>query len=106
MTRKVRIAAIPTPHDYTVGFGPAEPEWRAHTLDDYLAEFGGWSGEVEDPFGLKHRVSMAPFAELPRTIYIKLRYEILSPDRADFGPGDDEAVVLKEYEVPDDLPYV
>lgn len=106
MSRKARIAAFWTRYDYTPGFPPAAREYRANTLNDYLIEFGGWSGPIEDPFGRRHEISLRPFAHLPPNVYIKFRFEFLSPDRDEFAPETDGAVVLTEYEVPDDAGFL
>lgn len=48
MTERVRVAAELSAFNYAARFG-----YPGRTLGDYLADFGGWDGYVDDPFGTR-----------------------------------------------------
>ncbi|MEV6656984.1 hypothetical protein [Nocardia fluminea] len=105
--RKARIVAEPTPFDYTERFAlEIDEPLKARTLGDYFREFGdSWVGEIEDPFGIKHVISLEPLSSLSNSMYIRLVFEVLDPGVAEFGNDFSDAVVVKEYEVPDEITY-
>lgn len=102
MSRRVRITAEATVFDYTDRFHFLPEEQRkAKTLQDYRDSFGGsWEGDVADPFGLTHRISLAAFDEVPADAFIKLQF-IVPAEGEDFPPIYTDAVVLKEYALPE-----
>ena len=102
MARRVRITAEATPFDYTerYSFLPADRR-QARTLQSYKDEFGGGlDGEIDDPFGLRHRISLAPFDDMPPGIFIKLQF-VVPREGEEFPPIYSDAVVLKEYALPE-----
>lgn len=104
MGYQVRITAEATILDYTdrYSFAPEEDR-KPRTLRSYAEQFGGsFEGEVEDPFGLKHRISLAAFTQtIPEDTYIKLQY-IVIPEGEEFPQTYSDAITLKEYTLPDD----
>lgn len=102
MGRRVRIVAEATDFDYTARFHALVGEDRkARTLQDYQEQFGGsLEGEVSDPFGNKHRVSLAAFGDLPPETFVRVRFAVAKEGIA-FAPVHGDAVVLKEYVLPE-----
>jgi len=103
VARKVRITAQPTARDYTERFDHFLPGDRpgGRTLQSYREEFGPTlEGEVRGPFGSAYRVSLAALGRFSPDTYIKLQF-VVSREGEDFGWIHPDAIVLKEFELPE-----
>ena len=103
MARKVMITAQPTVRDYTERFDQLLPADRpkGRTLQSYLEEFGpALEGDVKDPFGSAHWVSLTALGRFPPDTYIKLQFAV-SREGEDVGWIHPDAIVLKEFDLPE-----
>jgi hypothetical protein len=71
------------------------------TLGSYFAEAeNGLDLPFGDPFGGKHVISLAPFVGEDPGRFLMLRV-VVSLEDGSFNPDYSDAVVLKEYELPE-----
>jgi hypothetical protein len=80
---------------------------EGRTLASYVAEVvDGFDYRIDDPFGAQHVVSLAPFVGEDPNRFLLIQF-VVSRDNEPFRHRPD-AVLLKEYELPDDaeLPEV
>lgn len=76
---------------------------EGRTLGSYLAEAVNGELPFNDPFGGEHMVSLTPFAEEDPNRFLMFR--VVVPDEGrDFPTDYSDAVVLKEFELPDGTP--
>ncbi|KAA0024734.1 hypothetical protein [Antrihabitans cavernicola] len=96
MKERVRIAAEPSAIDYAARFG-----YKGRTLASYIEEFGGWEGEVGDPYGSRQVVSLEPLRGVDPNLFLKMMFIVPKVQGDDFPILYGDAVVLKEYELPE-----
>lgn len=96
MRERVRIAAATAAFDYAASFGR-----EGRTLASYIEEFGGWEGDVDDPFGTRQRVSLEALRGVNPTLFLKIMFIVANVPGDDFPPIDGDGVILKEYELPE-----
>ncbi len=103
MSRRVRILAEALVVDPTNRFGvPDGHRDRGRTLAYYRSEFGGsLTGTIDTPFGGPRVISLESFGDLPPDTFIDVRF-VVPWAGMDFPQDYSDAVVVAEYEVPDD----
>ncbi|WP_238423045.1 hypothetical protein [Gordonia sp. 'Campus'] len=95
MTERVRVAAELSAFNYAARFG-----YPGRTLGDYLADFGGWDGYVEDPFGTRPWISLRAFDGADLSLFLKLMFIVPEVAGVDFRPLSGDAIILAEYTLP------
>jgi hypothetical protein len=97
--RKVRITGEISPHNVV----KERYGGKGRTLGSYLSEaLDGANVSLDDPFGGEHTVSLTPFTEVNPSQFLMIRFAVSLQDGS-FDP-DNDAVVLKEFELPDGTP--
>ncbi|MFE0750705.1 hypothetical protein [Gordonia sp. NPDC058843] len=96
MVERVRIAAEVSAIDYAARFG-----YAGRTLGNYLAEFGGHDGYVEDPYGTRQWVSLRAFDGADPDLFLKIMFIVPEIPGDDFPALYSDAVILKEYVLPE-----
>ena len=95
--RKVRItgetSALHVAADRYGGEGRTLGSYFAETINGVDLPFG-------DPFGGKHILSLAPFAEEDPNRFLMFTVSVSNEDE-DLAPIYSDAVILKEYELPE-----
>jgi hypothetical protein len=93
--KKVRITGETSPHDVV----KERYGGKIRTLGSYLSEADGSNVLLDDPFGGEHTVSLTPFSEVNPSHFLMIRFAVSLEDGS-FDP-DNDAVVLKEFELPE-----
>lgn len=96
MIERVRIAAEASVIDYAARFG-----YEGRTIASYLEEFGGWDGYVEDPYDTRQLVSLRVFDGADPRLFLKIMFIVPQIPGDDFPTLYGDAVILKEYELPE-----
>jgi hypothetical protein len=94
MTRKARITGEISGLNALERFGS-----EARTLGSYFDEAVDGELPFNDPFGGQHVVSLAPFAGEDPNRYLVLAV-VVAREGKNFIPRSNDAVILKEYELP------
>ncbi len=96
--RRMRVIATltSTPQGAALGF-------EGSTLGQWLAEFGGFVGKIDDPFGQWHEVSMAAFDGADPNLFVDFMFEEQSEVGVTFNDDalTDDQVVLSEWPLVD-----
>jgi hypothetical protein len=96
--RKVRITGEMSPRNVVAErYGG-----KGRTLGSYLSEADNTNVLLDDPFGGEHTVSLTPFAADDPSHFLMIRFAVSLQDGS-FDP-DNDAVVLKDFELPDGTP--
>lgn len=93
---RVRIVAETSATDYAARFGRV-----GRTMGGYLAELMGPEGYINDPFGTRQWISLRALDGTDPDLFLKIMFVVPEVPGGDFAPLQGDAVLLKEYELPE-----
>lgn len=93
-SRKMRLVATlsESPQGAALGF-------EGRTYGEWLSDFGGFTGRIDDPFGQWHEVSVRVFDGADPNLYLDFTFDEQSEAGLPWPDLSDGQAVLKEWDL-------